>query len=87
MRAMIIEAALLLSGCYSAFALPECMERCEACAIVDCEPLCERIEAATTSEECHAEGTEHWLCIQRIGCDFPLQCRPTRAALVECEVP
>lgn len=87
MRGALIAAALVLGGCYSAFALPDCIERCEACEIVDCEPFCGRVEAAIASDVCHIEGEGMWRCVEQIGCDFPLQCRAEYAALGDCEGP
>lgn len=85
-RAVLI-ATVLLSGCYSAFSLPDCIERCEACEIVDCDPFCASVEAAIESDACHVGGVEMWHCVERIGCDFPLQCREEYSALAACEAP
>ena len=82
MRHAIAIAALLLTGCFASHDTERCIELVDRCGISDGPEFCVRLD---TAAECRDEIEAWWACMQRIDCDFPLQCRAEYAALAECE--
>jgi len=82
--ARLAALGLLLVGCAPPFDYYDCTDLCRPCEIVDCGQFCGRLDDAHHLDACAPGARVAWACTSAIGCDFPLQCRPSLTEVREC---
>lgn len=86
MRRALLLALALMVGCAAPppWSYESCVKLCRPCGVIDCGEFCGRLDDRMVDPECAPYAEVAWSCTEAIGCDFPLQCRPSLAHAIGC---